>query len=47
MSNEEVSAHAKANVMNGESGDYGSREVVVETIHHEAVTGKGGNKVQE
>ncbi len=47
MSNEEVSAHAKAHVMNGESGDYGSREVVVDTIHHEAVTEKVWTKVQE
>ena len=47
MSNEEVSAHAKAHVMNGESGDYGSREVVVDTIHHEAVTEKVWTKVQD
>ena len=34
MSNAEVLAHAKNHVLNGESGDYGSREVVVDTIVH-------------
>lgn len=34
MSNADVLAHAKNHVLNGESGDYGSQEVVVDTINH-------------
>ena len=34
MSNADVLAHAKNHVLNGESGDYGSKEVVVDTIDH-------------
>ncbi len=34
MSNADVLAHAKNHVLNGESGDYGSKVVVVDTIYH-------------
>ena len=34
ISNADVLAHAKNHVLNGESGDYGSKEVVVDTIDH-------------
>ena len=44
---ESVEDHVKAHMLNGESGAYGSREVVVDTIHHEAVTEKVWTKVQD
>ena len=34
---ESLSDHVKAHMLNGESGAYGSREVVVDTIHHDEV----------
>ena len=37
MTNAEVLAHAKQHMLNGESGQYGSRPVVVDTIHHDEV----------
>ena len=44
---ESLSDHVKAHMLNGESGAYGSREVVVDTIHHEAVTEDVWTKVQD
>ena len=44
---ESLSDHIKAHMLNGESGSYGSREVVVDTIHHEAVTERVWTKVQD
>ena len=34
MSNADVLAHAKNHVLNGESGDYGSKVVIIDTIYH-------------
>ncbi|HJD46291.1 MAG TPA: hypothetical protein H9909_05550, partial [Candidatus Mediterraneibacter norfolkensis] len=47
MSNEEVLQHAKDHMLAGESGQYGSREVVVDTVHHEAVTEDVWTKIQD
>ena len=48
MSNEELLQHVKQHMLNGESdGSYGSKEVVVDTIHHEAVTKDVWTKVQD
>ena len=44
---EELIAHIKNHMHNGEEGRYGSREVVVDTIHHEAVTEDVWTKVQD
>lgn len=44
---ESLSDHVKAHMLNGESGAYGSREIVVDTIHHEAVTERVWTKVQD
>ena len=48
MSNEELLQHVKQHKLNGESdGSYGDKEVVVDTIHHEAVTKDVWTKVQD
>ena len=47
MSNQEVLDHQLNHMLNGESGQYGSKEVVVDTIHHEAVTEDVWTKVQD
>ena len=47
MSDVDIMNHQKDHMRNGESADYGSREVVVDTIHHEAVTENVWTKVQD
>ena len=47
MSNQEVLDHQLNHMLNGESGQYGSKEVVVDIIHHEAVTEDVWTKVQD
>ena len=44
---ESLQDHVTAHMLNGEPGAYGSREVVVDTIHHEAVTEWVWTKVQD
>lgn len=47
MSNEALLAHMKDHALAGEGSGYGSKEVVVDTIHHEAVTEDVWTKVQD
>ena len=44
---ESLQDHVTNHMLNGESGAYGSREVVVDTIHHEAVTEDVWTKIQD
>ena len=47
MSNDDILNHQKDHMRNGEGADYGDRPVVVDTIHHEAVTEDVWTKIQE
>lgn len=47
MSDVDIMNHQKDHMRKGESADYGSREVVVDTIHHEAVTEDVWTKIQD
>lgn len=47
MSNEALLAHMKDHALAGEGSGYGSKEVVVDIIHHEEVTGDVWTKVQD